>query len=396
MSNTTGAIENVEISRLIKRSSIPLFSHVSEGMFRESEIEEFVWGWNKFEKKFSEIVSGVWSKKSFYMALRAYPEAKKVYKVSGAIGFDKYSILNENKIESRGYSKIIGYAGFDFNNIRSKKEYFIKSKGEEFYDDIMNKAQLINDILMNLVDNNKDTLFLLKAHPGDGILEPVEFNGLKFFENVKVVERNVGIVQVIASCDIWLSYNSSTNLEAWLLNKPTIAFNTDEKTFSSDVLYGAVCENDVNKIQGHIDELYNDNKIDDFDAKKELRNKLISDYIGFSDGMNHVRFMSFLKEYIDAIEENRMKRNNWDVPIKIRVRGCIRHCLFLIAKKYSKFSFLNRWRQPYSIFKEDEIVLKKKSLYKDFDKFYSDNEDNIDYLYKNWKNNWRDELGIRE
>ena len=65
MSNTTGAGENLNISRLVEKSAIPLFSHVSEGMFREKDIEEFVYCWNKKEKRFSETFSTVWSRKTY-------------------------------------------------------------------------------------------------------------------------------------------------------------------------------------------------------------------------------------------------------------------------------------------------------------------------------------------
>ena len=54
MTNTTGGARQIEVSRLIEKNGFPFFSHVSEGMYREKDIEEFVWGWGAKEKHLSE------------------------------------------------------------------------------------------------------------------------------------------------------------------------------------------------------------------------------------------------------------------------------------------------------------------------------------------------------
>jgi len=394
MSNTTGAIENVRMSRIIEKSSIPLFSHVSEGMFRENEIEEFVWGLNKEEKRFSEVSSGVWSKKSFNMAVKAFPELDDFYHVTGAVGFDKYSIYSHEKLDTGKYAKVIGYAAFDFNNIRSKKDDFIRTRGEGFYKKIMDKAHEINEILRFVIQKNPDVLFLLKSHPGDHPHEPIEFKGLSEFDNIKYIGKDVGIVPSISTSDIWLNYNSTTNLEGWLLNKPTISFNTEEALFSSDILHGSITETDKFKIQGYIEEFYREGKIDDFDTKDKLRQELVSDYIGFADGMNHVRFMSFLKKHINMINEGQSKPSGWNISMKMKLRGYFRHGLLSLAKKYENVSCLERWRFPYSIFDAKDFENKKELLYRDFDRFYVENEEQIKELYEGWNDVWKDELGI--
>jgi hypothetical protein len=396
MSNTTGAGENINISRLIEKSGIPLFSHVSEGMFRENDIEEFVYGWNKKEKRFSETFSTVWSKKAYDMSLMNFPNLYGFYKISGAIGFDKYQLNLKEKIDTKDFKKVIGYAAFDFNNIVSKKEYFIKELGEEKFINFIKISEKINKLLYKLIKNNLDILFLLKPHPGDGEKEPLEFKDLGKFQNTHIVSKEIGIVTTIFNSDIWINYNSSTNLEAWLLNKPSISFNTDEKMFSSDVLYGSILEEDFNKIQKYIDEFYNIGKIEAFEEKKELREKLISEYIGFSDGLNHVRFMSFLKPYIEKMENEKFKKSKWNISLKIQLKGYIRHFLFLISKGKYKIPFLKRWAISYDIFDDKEIYEQKKIRYVDFDKFYQENEKQIDDIYQNWHKNWKQELRIIE
>ncbi len=342
MSNTTGALENVRMSRIIEQSGIPFFSHVSEGMFRESDIEEFVWGWNKSEKKFSELSSGVWSKKSFEMALKAYPQLSGFYQVTGSVGFDKYAIYSHDELNTGKFTKVIGYAAFDFNNIQKNKENFIRTRSLEFYEKLMGKAKEINGILKYIVQENPDVLFLMKAHPGDGENYPMEIKGLQGTENVRILDRGIGIVQAISNSDIWLNYNSTTNLEAWLLNKPTISFNIEEENFSSDILYGSITETNKENIHEFIKEFYRDGCITEFENKKKRRHKLVSDYIGFPDGMNHVRFMSFLKTHIDMINSGKIQERPWKVSTKLKLRGYIRHFLFSLSSKLSCISLFVR------------------------------------------------------
>lgn len=395
MSNTTGATENLKMSRLIEQSGIPLYSHISEGMFRESDIEEFVWGWNKSEKCFSEISSGVWSKKSFNMAVKHYPTLSDFYHVTGAIGFDKYSIYSTGDIDRGKYNKVIGYAAFDFNNIKNKKDSFIITRGKEFYEKVMKKSDEINDILKFIIEKNQDVLFVLKSHPGDGLKEPLEFRGLKDFNNVKFVGSDFGIVNAISCSDIWLNYNSTTNLEAWLLNKPTISFNTDEELFSSEILFGSITDSKKLNIQKYIEDFYRNGKIAEFESKEKLRKQLISDYIGFSDGMNHIRFVSFLKKQIDLIERDEVEAGSWKISVNARIKGYLRHMLFIFAKSFPRVRFLKRWNRPYTIFDIKDFEKRKEVLYKDFDAFYDNNNTKINSLYNRWCYDWKDDLDIK-
>jgi hypothetical protein len=396
MSNTTGATENLIIARLIEKSCISLFSHVSEGMFRENDIEEFVYGWNKKEKRFSETFSTVWSKKAYDMAIKHFPKLESFYKISGSIGFDKYSIYVKDKLGIKKYKKVIGYAGFDFHNILTKREQLIESLGRDKFQKIIDLIDMTNSILKNIIKNNPDILFLLKPHPGDGNKIPMEIEGLLGFKNIQIVDKDTSIVSAIENSDIWLNINSSTNLEAWLLGKPSISFLTDESMFSSDVLYGSILENNYEKIQNYIDEFYNTGKIQAFEEKKELRKKLISDYIGFADGLNHVRFMSFLKPYVEKIENGEIKKGKWNIPFKIKLKGYIRHFLYSLSKGKYNTPLLKRWARPYDIFDDEQVEEQKRLRYPDFDKFYAENQEQIDHIYQTWHKNWKSELGIKE
>ena len=391
MSNTTGADVNLEIARWIEKSNILFFSHISEGMFREKDIEEFVWGWGKKEKYFSEILSMVWSQNSYDMAIKAFPKLKQIYRVSGSVGFDKYKLFNFNKIDTKGYKKVIGYACFDFHNIYDKKEQYLKIKGKEWFVKFDKLPTKINHILEKLVKENKDILFLFKSHPGDGDKIPMEFKNLDKYNNCRLVDKEISIVDVISNVDIWLNYNSSTNLEAWLLDKTTIAFNIDESTYSSDALYGSIICDKVDELQVYINEFYENGKIAFFEDKKLIRENLISKYIGFADGLNHIRFMSFLKPYIEKIENGEIKKGKWNISFKRRLKGYTQYIVYTLAKGRYNTPLLKKWAHIYDMFSDDEVKQQKELRYKDFDIFYENNKEKIDDIYKNyaidWKNN---------
>lgn len=151
MTNTTGGARQIEVARLVEDSGFPFFSHVSEGMFRENAIEEFVWGSGSTEKRLSENLSMLWSQRAFELVATYYPEAAVKFRVSGAVGFDKYKLLNNRKLSPAKYEKIIGYAGFDFHNIISKKKVIVKRYGNDAFDHLMSLSRLSNKILKYLI-----------------------------------------------------------------------------------------------------------------------------------------------------------------------------------------------------------------------------------------------------
>lgn len=385
MSGSTGADRGLKWTRTIEESNILLFTHVTEGMFRESDIEEFVWGWGKKEKRFSETLSMLWTHKSYDMAIKAFPNTEKTYRVSGAVGFDKYKIFEFNKISDNKYNKVIGYAAFDFNNIMDKKDYFIKTSGEEKFNIFTELINKTNEILEYIIQNNNDILFLLKPHPGDGGREPLEFKNLLKYDNVRSIKNKVSILDVIASSDIWLNINSSTNLESWLLDKPSISFILNEDMYSSDILYGSVIENSPKEIQNMINEFYSTKSILRFSEKENIRLHLIKNYMGFSDGMNHVRFMSFLKPYIEKIEKEDRKKVNWNISLNIKIIGYIKHFIYTISNGRYWLPYLNKWSSIYERCNNEDIEKAKNIHYPKIDKFYEDNQEKINNLYNNYE-----------
>jgi len=393
MSNTGGATVNAEISKFAKDSNIILFSHVSEGLFRKSNIKDMVYGWNQ---NLNEVHTTYWSKQSYNLAIKFFPEIYNKSFVSGSLSHDKYKIFSKNSFINIGkYNKVISYMAFDFHNVLANKQEFEKRLGKKLVALQEKHIDIINSMLLNIIENHKDILFLLKPHPGDGNKIPMELKGLDKCENVKFV-YNYSTVDIINSSDIILNFQSSTNLEAWLLEKPSITMFEDTDFFEIyEVTKGSLNLSNIEVLNDTISEFYNTKKIKSFEKNKETRENLISKYIGFSDGLNHVRFMSFLRPYIQKIENGEIKKGRWNIALKRRLKGYAQYLVYSLAKGRYNTPILKKWAHIYDMFSDEEVNQQKELRYKDFDVFYEKNKNKIDKIYNNYANNWKKEVGIK-
>jgi len=395
MSNTTGASVNYNIAKIIKKSNILFFSHVSEGFFKEIVLDGCLWGWNT-QKKFNENLSMLWSIKSYDMSLKYYSYLDKQLKISGSLGHDKYHIYQYTTLKKDKYTKKIGYAAFNFEYDIENREKQINQYGLDWYESHIHYIKMINKILTHIVEKNQDILFILKNHPGSSGNLSLELQGLEKFENVRIINNEYSIVDVIASSDIWLNYRSSTNLEAWLLDKPSISFCIESCLLAhTEICYGSILEKNPEKIQNYIDEFYQTRKIEAFEKKKSIREKLIKEMIGFDDGLNHLRFMSFLKPYIEKVERNEIKRGKWNISLKRRLKGYVQYIVYRVSKGRYKTPFIKKWAHIYDMFDEKEIEKEKRIRYPDFDKFYENNQNKIEDIYEKYSLHWKKELNIK-
>ena len=380
MPNTTGGVRQVEISELVEQSGFPLFSHVSEGMFREENLDEFIWGAGCNKKRLCENLSMYWSDRCVKLAVSRYPELKNKILCSGAVGVDKYQFKESSKIQIPGYQRYIGFAAFDYHNIIQKKERFINENGIVAFNRLLRNLEKTNEILKNIIETNKDICFFLKSHPGDGEGKiSLEFEGLEKYKNTLFVDKKASIFDVIASSDIWLSFNSSTNLEAWLLEKPTISLLTDPGFFSSEIIHGAVNCNNPSVINNYIKEFYLTNKIQDFEKKNKFRESMVHDYIGFDDGMNHVRYVKFVKDYLDNVQKL-SKIPRWKVSLPLRVKAYLQHFLYSLSKGQYSLPVLYKWAEYYDVYDYNELDNKKALWYQDLEKFHQSNRKEIENI----------------
>lgn len=385
MSNTTGGKANVRMAKIIKKSGFKLFSHCSEGIFNQKDIRSFVWGWNNDEELYEHFTQ-YWSKSSYDLSIKNYPKIKSKVAISGSLGHDKYSY---SSLSHKKNKYTICYAANDFHNLKDNEERLIKKSGEKFFKKNQEYAKKINKILNLIIKENPKITFLIKPHPGDGDRLPMEIQGLNY-KNMKVLQRTSSMLDTIKQCDIWLNFRSSTGFEASLYGLPSISFCCDEElALHSEFIQASIVESDPLRVDQYIKEFYKTGKILELEDKRKSLSTLVRKFIGFSDGFNHVRFMSFLKPYI----ESDIEKGKWQFSFREKVNAFIYHIYYKFQFFLPKNDYINRWRD---LFDPEDIIEQKKKRHPELDQFYKDNKEQIQDIYQNYAKQWKEINNIDE
>lgn len=314
ITNSVGALENLEAMHYAKKRNMLGVSLVSEGNFQGDAVyqSEMIWGWNK-EKRLHEDLNIQWSEVTRRTTLQLHPELTGRIKVSGGVGFDNYKIEAEvdvkerilNKYNKHGYSKLVGVGCWDFGCLYPEDprfKVFRKLFDEQQIERFKKDSFAFDDILFELANSNEDTLFLLKQHPGvqlghmaSGITKASQL------KNVLVLTNEETILRCIMASDIWIVYESTTAMEAWLLGKPTCLLNPSGRYFPRDRLNeGSPAVHSAERLQRMLDEFYAGNEIFEFAERTSARAQLIKDVIQWDDGLNHVRAGNEIIEQLDT------------------------------------------------------------------------------------------------
>lgn len=315
LSNYVGAPENLKLMRTANRRGIKTFSLISEGNINgEEDAAEFFWGWNH-DKEICFDLLCLWSERSKRLVVNNVPEAKNcnLY-VSGATGFDRYQMLSYmtkdffSKKYKRSEKKIVGIAswGFDIIKDRVKNADGKNISESDLY--LIDTCKRLNDYYRMLITEHPDTLFVLKYHPGCiGQEEKTEFAGLNEYVNVLEIRIEENISDIINVCDFWISFDSTTMLEAWLLKKQTLFVNpTGGHIKTNSIVKGSVLITSFSELESAYTDFYEKGCISGFDDLEEFRKKLITDIIQSNDGKNHLRAAE--KIYYELVHSTKKKK----------------------------------------------------------------------------------------
>jgi hypothetical protein len=295
------------------------------------------------------------------------------------------------------YKKVIGYAGWAFGKLhteigRQELKYFLKDKPDSWMEWAEKQRSEVESILRQLIENNRDTLFILKVHPNETHPHitresPNEMYRLKEFPNVLYVKNDEAIHDLISASDIWMVFETTTSIEAWMLNKETVLINPDPD-FGRDFAHkGSVISTNYTEVQSCIDEFYRDGKISDFNTpeKVELRKTIVDETIGFADGLNHLRAARYLAESLKKTSERKKKRvfrfEYFLRSFNLHVGSLLyNRWLFLRLPKFKKTVWaFDRWKLK-------NIPVLKEKYYPFLDEFYEKNcLDNSDTQKGFWK-----------
>lgn len=378
IASTAGAKINVEAARYATEHSIPVLTLVAEGNFVADYLDQMLWGW-KEPREFFESRLLLWSEKSRKMILGKYPGLAEKLSVSGSVGFDRYRYgrfqSRENLLKSvnKPYEHVIGIAGWGFDlyegdRFEKNREMLLGLYNMKEIERFREDRKALRDVLHSIISKMKDTLFVLKFHPACIDKDLSEFEGLESFANTITLHRGLDIADCIAPCDLWVAYESTTALEAWLLNKEVILINPSGPDFKRDQIFnGCTIVTEATDFIQKVEELWRSGTIEDFANKKEVRIRIITEVGQWFDGKNHMRVGDEIKEFLQGMDSQAQGPSfmEW-------LRGYIRHLRFWSAGLpiIGNLPYISTLREANKRFSHVELESKKQIVWQQLDEFY--------------------------
>jgi surface carbohydrate biosynthesis protein len=387
--NTRGNNMYYEIADYAFKNGITIYHHDSEGNFDTSGNFDW-WGYN-LKKKFYCPVQFAWNERVKTYVENKYGFPEDTVKVSGGVGFDRYKYLPEidrqsilSQFGKEKYRKIVGYAGWAFGKIYNKEfsEFRMAEEwGEKAAKEWMiDQRDFVREVLQYAIEKHPDTLFILKKHPrenfeSDNRDSPNEMNVLLEYPNVLYLKNEVPIHELIQITDVWVSYESTSAMEAWLIGTPTICIK-NEKSLEfhwSDVHEGCLLASDQHSFSQFLTQIIDEQQKEAdllTSNKKNRRKEILTNAIGFSDGLNHIRAMKWFAPYLDEPKSRKRPAINLKF-LRLAVLLLIGKSLYpVFPSLFRQIPVLNKHIWLFKEYKLEEVKVEKKRYYPCLDRFY--------------------------
>ena len=302
MTNIIGAHINFRIACYCRSKNIKLVTGISEGDIKEHKASGMVWGHNSLRSPVeSEIL--LWSDFQREKFIDQHSFYSAIAHVTGSPGADRYKFCapSEALVDRSGYKIVVGLGCFNFpedSSSASDASKDIKDTRSRLSEDRHAFAETLDD----LVSMMPEVLFLFKLHPGG--LRGKYGAGIEKAarrRNVKVLPKDASILNCIAASDVWMSYESNSAMEAWLMNKHTGLLNPSGTDFERSDFYKGQ-PNFATAVEWR-DALHCFLQAAELPGFKELeseRKKVIKKVIGWDDGFNHVRSGNAILKALDS------------------------------------------------------------------------------------------------
>ncbi|MEL7001349.1 MAG: hypothetical protein AAFN93_01305 [Bacteroidota bacterium] len=376
-----------EIAKYAYQNQVVVLAMESEGNFRTDGSFPY-WGYNTDKFFYQEWITA-WSERTKKYLLRFKEADNGRVVLTGGTGFDRYKIcqfesrkdlLKRYKLEK--YKKVIGYAGWAFGKMYSKHKDIALAHIHPDWDTRFKWSEknriIVREALRKLIESNKDTLFIFKRHPKESFEDdltegPNEMNELVDYDNVLYIRKEENIHNLIAISDLWLGFETTTSIEAWLLGKETILINPEVDFVRNNIYKGSLIVPDYTGLEKYVDEFYDKGKINDFYDISLIQNRrqIIADAIGFGDGLNHLRACYYFAKSL--------KKRDRQKKISRNLRHLRLYYLMHIGKYFyveSIFRHLPGFKKSIYVFKNMYLkgfYQRKKEYERDLDKFHDQN-----------------------
>jgi hypothetical protein len=373
-SNGIGTVSHYEMVKYASLKNIKVITFISEGDMVDirENVEILFWGNNK-DKVFYEYANLQWSEKNIGLILKHIPEASNYNIVcTGGTGFDRYKFLplksktdfHKQYPQYNKYENIIGLAGFPFyfflSDLYKKDGQWNNMHLDHKAAEIMgSQKEPLRIIYREIIKNNPDILFILKYHPSDIMKELSEFYELDQFENTLAIYKEETIDNVINISDLWIGFESTTCLEAWLLGKTTFICNPGNVSFIRSIISsGSPHYGSYGELNDAIHAYFAGKASEGFTVLEKERQDAIKLVIGFGDGLNHKRAGDFIHSVIDKPFESRSKDDNFTKAMERK------HKSIELRKKLRKWLYKTPFILLPRVKKEYQKDLQKENEFK--------------------------------
>jgi hypothetical protein len=358
IANGIGSFEHYCAVKFASLLGIKVITFISEGDYSsiktKEDTEQFFWGWNKEHIAYEDL-NLQWSSDSIKLIEKYIPlncRKNLNIRLSGATGFDKYRLLQNflkkddflRKYKLKQYNKIIGIAGWGFglfsgDYFKKNKEVFSKVYTEYEISNYQESLSHVQNGYRKIIENNPDTLFILKLHPVGAIQNISEFKNLDIYQNTVYIHTEENIYDIINTCDLWIAFDSTTCMEAWLLNKPTLLYNPLGSDFKRSIIsQGSPIIQDWIILDNCIKEYFTTSVIKIFDDLAWKRETITRAIIGYDDGKCFIHASEFIIELLDAENKKTDSKKFFEI-CKLFCKG-IRDSLRNIITRFSIFAFI--------------------------------------------------------
>lgn len=383
--NARGNDLYVEIARYCKENDILIYANESEGNFNPDP-SYYYWGYNTTEAPISPVLY-CWNNRIRNYLVETLGIDASVIKVAGAPGVDKYHYtpkLNRDlfldKYKKSTYKKVVGYAGWAFGKLENKEINdvlsYLEMEEEAGKKWIAEKRDWVEDALKACIEKFPDVLFILKKHPRENFESDYrdsrnEMNRLTHYENVLYLCNEESIESLIQLSDIWMAFESTSIMEAWLMKTPTIIINPIPD-FSKVKLYeGSLQVHDIPHLLAVMADALEKNVFDQMNQPEILiqRQKTLDYAFGFTDGYNHLRCVYYFLPYLENNKRPTKKP-------ALNARFFRQYLLLHIGKFFyikSLFARLPKFKKTIWIFENyrlTQVKEQKITTFKHLDEFY--------------------------
>lgn len=323
-----------EIGAKCARLGIQLFYHESEGNFSPTPAYDY-WGYNVFRRPLMPVTFAWNSKIANYLEEKVCIPREQIA-LTGAPCFDRYHYRSkpnrEDFLTQVGHQNkkfIVGYAGWAFGKIYNKEfnDVLVNIGLEKEYGRrwMICQRDLVESLLRHAAESNPDVLFILKKHPrenfeSDNRDSPNEMNPLLGLPNVLYLKDEFLIQNLISVSDLWMAFESTSIMEAWLVDCPTLILGTNREIRRSRVMDGSLAIDTTEAMDACMVAMRSGNR--DFFEPQNLRmerEEIIKESIGFADGLNGYRaFNAFMEKEQLRCEEGQSISPMQELKLKVK------------------------------------------------------------------------------